>query len=400
VRQYRTWLAVAGIAALASGLVGAIGTQARAQQTVPAPDTPAQLAADARLLTALQKVHLTSSQAGQAADALLVLAEAADKAGADESRLLDDNAALLTSVRTGLLSGEELDPAVGLAYEKLARDLGAVRAGRSKAQAECARVLGGLLTADQREMAARKVRSGRPGAGSLRSPADLLRVVRQWTDEAYATDRASVIERIAGKEATDETRGKVAALLDEARALDGEQFEARREALTQELLALRAGGTGAAAGGDPFGAPPAPGDAPGRPDQRAQSRVGALAVVKMVRKLDDATYQQRKPALASRLLKRAGGDPGNQAALDKLGALLDEVRAIPEADLRAAAPDLGRKLAEVLPGLGAAHADARDGAPEPGSNLVGGALVRLAMVGDPRHVADLMREYAEHAPRE
>jgi hypothetical protein len=393
VRHKVTWLAMLGVAALALGLVGALGTRATAQQAAATPGDPAQLAADAQMLTALQKVHLTGAQATRAADALTTLADAADKAQAEESRLLDENAALLASVRAGLLSGEELDPAMRMAYEALARDLATARAGRHKAQAECARLLGDLLTADQREMAALKLRAEHPGKGALRSPADLLPVVRQWTDEAYAKDKASLVDRVVGKEATDATKEKVAALLDEARALDGEQFGARRAALTEELLALR-GDPAAAAGADPFGAPPAAAAKP------AREPLGILAVARMVRKLDDAAYQQRRPEIVSRVLKRAGADAADQGVTEKLGALLDEIRATPEADLRAAAPDIGRRLAEALPGLDAPRAKVRDGAVDAGSNLVAGALARLATVGDPRHVADLLREYAEHAPTE
>lgn len=393
MRHKATWLAMLGIVTLALGLAGALGTRATAQQVASAPDDAAQLAEDAQMLTALRKVRLTAGQATRAADALASLADAADKARAEESRLLDENAALLTSVRTGLLSGEELDPAMQMAYDALARNLATARAVRHKAQAECARLLGDLLTADQREMATRKLRAEHPGKGALRSPADLLPVVRQWTDEAYAKDKTSVVDRIAGKEATDATKEKVAALLDEARALDGEQFEARRTTLTEELLALR-GAPPAAVGADPFGPPPAAAAKP------AQDRTGILAVARMVRKLDDAAYQRRKPEIVSRVLERAGADAADQAVTEKLGALLDEIRATPEADLRAAAPDLARRLAEVLPGLDAPRAKARDGAGEAGSNLVAGALARLATVGDPRHVADLLREYAEHAPTE
>ncbi len=401
---------IVGLAVVAAGLVGAL--QVHAQTVEPVTDLQA-VAGDVALLSTLQRLHVTQAQANQAADLLDTCAEARERARVEEERLLAEHADLLRTVRATLLAGNALNPEVEGAFGQLEQKLRAARAQGLKATAECGRALEGLIGPEQLARAAEAQRAARGAKVDARAhakdPVELLTVLRQWTDEEYATKKTGIVDRVAGKEAAPEAKEKVAALLDEARGLGNADFDARKQALGAEIVALRAptAKPEGQAAEDPFGPPPGGPAAPraGKPDGKpgAGQDAGRLAVLGAVRKMDDAAYQRRRGEILDRLFEKAGVETPDAATTERLGALLDKVRVTPEAELRGAAAGMMAELREILPNLAAREREGA-GAPERlaarGAAFPGGGLARLLMTGDVSNVAALLRQYAQNAPTE
>lgn len=139
-----------------------------------------------------------------------------------------------------------------------------------------------------------------------------------------------------------------------------------------------------------------------------------MAMIITARRADDATYERRKQMILDRAAALLGEGMDEAAFRTEFGALLDEARAIPDDQRRAAWPGVAEQATALAqkygielvpperPG-GAAGAQAgqwRDGPPDaPWRQLRGRGLERLVL-GDASRTASLLREYAQNLVEE
>lgn len=409
------WIGALGAAALLIGFACGLSGTARAgmQDSGPALSAVGQLASDIEMLTMARRFGLTAEQATKAADALTALADARDAARIDEEKALADQAPLLEKVRGELLAGRELEPEVAAAYRAALESARAPRQARIEALRTCAEALEGLVTPEQLQAAASGLRAQATGRAAGKQPADMLIVLRQWSEEEYTKQKPLIVDRLAGKTADETKKTEVGAFLDSVRALGNEDFEARKAELLETMASYRADAAAAEApaaqAGDPFGpAPDRPRAAAGEGREGANRQAAsAMWLVRFVRKMDEAKFAENKDRVVSGLLERAGGDNPPADAKERVTALLDKLRAAPEEQLKAQARELSGEIETLLPNLGkAVEGKARDLAARPGAEgkppieraaAVAG-IGKLLLAGDPRHTAELLREYAASAP--
>ncbi len=388
-RRYAPVLLVC--AALSCAAVGLIaGAPARAQPELmpgspPEVDAPEALLADIELLRSLNAMDLTADQALRAAALLEAVAEARDKEAAARGALAAQSEDALAAARSELLRGADLSLDLKAQLDALQEDLRESRRAVAEALREAQSGVEALITPEQAEAltAARKAELARARGGARVDP---LLAVRQWSDPEYAEKRDKIIERLAGKDADDARKAEVSEALALLRALSDEELDARlpeiRTALSGRAAAPKAGGGEADA--DPFGAP--------GPAMGAAGAGRGAAALMAVRRLDDARYATTRDRMVEGVIRRAGADPADADLAAKVGALLDRVRALGEAELAAAMPGVAAEFAELLPGIGRERRGTAMGpeAPERGAR----GLVAGLFLGDARRVAGVLREYA------
>jgi len=384
-RMTIVWLTAGiGVAALTIAAVALAGQP-------PEPAAPqsevAILEGDVGVLWTLQQLRATKDQCDAAAKALDDYAAIQEQSRAMVESLLAGSENLLRSAREKLVMGEQPDADSLAALLKLRQEVRKARAEGVRARLTVSEALASLLTDEQKQKLADGLLSRAPGAGRRAGgPADALRIIRQWSDQEFADKGEALAKRFAGKDAAADKLAEVKALLSEVREMSAEEFDVKVEQLSQRLVDM-SGAEGNAAG-----------------KAGAAGLLGAqrplLGPIAVLRQMPQEKYDRSKAAILDWL--QGANAAADEGAKTRLGDLLDEIRQVPEAELRAKLPDLGRRLAEAAQAAGvdlsklgsrplAGMAAGAEGKDRP---RVGMEFVTMVMSQNPRHVAELLREYA------
>jgi len=372
--------ATIGVAALA---VAAVALAGQPRDAAAPQSEAATLEGDVGVLWALQQLGITKDQCEAAAKALDNYAAAREQSRASVESLLAGSANLLRSAREKLVMGEQPDADSLSALLKLRQDVRKARGEAAKARLAASETLSGLLTDEQkRKLSAGALGPAQAAARKTSDPAEALRVIRQWSDDEFAAESDALARRLAGKGATEQELAEVKTLLSEARGLSAEQFDAQAGEISRRFAEMP-GLRGRA------------GDTRGPAGQRA-----LVGIVAWIRRMPQDRYDRAKDAIIGRLQgANAAADEGARAAL---GSLLDEIRQVPEAELRTKLPDLGRRLADAAQAAGVDLSNTRvrvlagqaAGAEGKDRMRVGMEFVTTLMSQNPAHVAQLLREYS------